>query len=50
MTDEGEDENEVATKKRKVSKATPKKTPKKKSLQGKKSLQENREEKEGPHR
>ena len=25
MTDEGEDENEVATKKRKVSKATPKK-------------------------
>ena len=28
MTDEGEDEDEVPAKKRKVSKATPKKTPK----------------------
>ena len=36
MTDEGEDENEVATKKRKVSKATPKKTPKKKVSKEKK--------------
>ena len=37
MTDEGEDENEVATKKRKVSKATPKKTPPKKVSKEKKS-------------
>lgn len=36
MTDEGEDENEVATKKRKVSKATPKKTPPKKVSKEKK--------------
>ncbi len=36
MTDEGEDENEVVTKKRKVSKTTPKKVPKKVSKESKK--------------
>ncbi|MCP3851608.1 MAG: hypothetical protein GY694_15395 [Gammaproteobacteria bacterium] len=36
MTDEGEDENEVVTKKRKVSRATPKKAPKKVTKESKK--------------